>query len=78
MSSTVKIGDNEEEVVDSVVTNILKGFVSRAVFGKAKYGTYLDRSDLSILEWIQHAQEEHMDAILYLEKLKLEYQKKHD
>lgn len=78
MSSTVKIGDNEEEVVDSVVTNILKGFVSRAVFGKAKYGTDLDRSDLSILEWIQHAQEEHMDAILYLEKLKLEYQKKHD
>jgi hypothetical protein len=26
-----------------------------------------------VLEWIQHAQEEHMDAILYLEKLKQEF-----
>jgi hypothetical protein len=25
------------------------------------------------LEWLQHAQEEHMDAILYLEKLKQEF-----
>ena len=39
-----------------------------------KYGTNLDRTDLSILEWIQHAQEEHMDAILYLEKLKQLYE----
>ena len=34
------------------------------------YGVNLDRTDLSVLDWIQHAQEEHMDAILYLEKLK--------
>ena len=26
-----------------------------------------------MLEWIQHAEEEYMDAILYLEKLKNEY-----
>lgn len=44
--------------------------------GKKKYGTDLDRTDLSILEWIQHVQEEHMDVILYLEKLKQEYRKK--
>ena len=35
-----------------------------------KYGTNLDRTDLSTAEWIQHAQEELMDGILYLEKLK--------
>ena len=40
------------------------------IFGLNKYGTDLDRTDLSVLDWIQHAQEEHMDAILYLEKLK--------
>jgi hypothetical protein len=73
--STIKIGENEPAEVDSVVTSILQGFVNRAVFGKQKYGTDLDREDLSILDWIQHAQEEHMDAILYLEKLKKEYQK---
>lgn len=58
--------------MDSIVTAIIAKFEQRAKFGKAKYGTDLDRKDLSILEWIQHAQEEHMDAILYLEKLKKE------
>ncbi len=62
---------NSEEVkLDSVVSSVLQQFISRATFGKQKYGTDLDRTDLSIVEWIQHAQEEHMDAILYLEKLK--------
>ena len=58
--------------MDSIVTAVIEKFKSRAAVGKAKYGTELDRKDLSILEWIQHAQEEHMDAILYLEKLKKE------
>jgi hypothetical protein len=30
----------------------------------------LDREDLSVVEWINHTQEELMDATLYLEKLK--------
>ncbi len=40
--------------------------------GKAKYGVDLDRNDLTLLEWIEHAKQEHMDAILYLEKIKQE------
>jgi hypothetical protein len=56
--------------MDSIVTTIVAKFEDRAKKGKAKYGTDLDRTDLSVLDWIQHAQEEHMDAILYLEKLK--------
>ena len=55
---------------DSVVYSIISQFKQRADFGMKKYGTNLDRTDLSVLVWIQHAQEEHMDAILYLEKLK--------
>jgi Nucleotide-diphospho-sugar transferase len=55
---------------DSVVQAVLDKFIDRARIGKEKYGATLDREDLSPLEWIQHAQEEHMDAILYLEKLK--------
>ena len=55
---------------DSVVYAIISQFKQRADFGMKKYGTNLDSTDLSVLEWIQHAQEEHMDAILYLEKLK--------
>ncbi len=59
-----------EPQLDSIVRSVLKKFVDRATFGKQKYGTDLDRQDLGVLDWIQHAQEEHMDAILYLEKLK--------
>jgi hypothetical protein len=58
------------ESVDSIVRSVVQAFLQRAAVGKQKYGTTLDRTDLSVLEWIQHAQEEHMDAILYLEKLK--------
>ena len=61
------------ESTDSVVFSIVSQFVQRSELGKAKYGTTLDRTDLSVLDWIQHAQEEHMDAILYLERLKQEY-----
>ena len=63
--------------MDSVVTAIIAKFQKRAEAGKRKYGTDLDRTDLSILDWIQHAQEEHMDAILYLEKLKREFVSSH-
>ena len=67
------------ENTDSVVLSVIKQFKGRADFGIQKYGTNMDRQDLSVLDWIQHAQEEHMDAILYLEKLKqleIERQKK--
>jgi hypothetical protein len=60
----------EEVPLDSVVTAVIDMFKSRAAFGKQKYGTDLDRTDLAPLDWIQHAQEELMDAILYLQKLK--------
>lgn len=56
--------------MDSIVATIVEKFMKRSEEGKKKYGTTLDRTDLSVLDWINHAQEEHMDAILYLEKLK--------
>jgi len=62
---------------DSIVNNVINSFVERSNIGLQKYGTTLDREDLSLLDWIQHAQEEHMDAILYLEKLKIQYKKEH-
>ena len=38
--------------LDSVVTGVLRQFVGRANFGRLKYGTNLDRTDLSTLYWI--------------------------
>ena len=55
---------------DSIVDSIIDKFVERATFGKQKYNTDLDRDDLSVPDWIEHAQQELMDGILYLEKLK--------
>jgi hypothetical protein len=55
---------------DSIVDSIVDKFVDRARFGKRKYGTDLDRTDLSLEDWIEHALQEHMDAILYLQKIK--------
>jgi len=59
--------------MDSIVSSIIKQFEERSAVGKAKYGTDLDRTDLTLLEWIEHAKQEHMDAILYLEKIKQQF-----
>jgi len=55
---------------DSIVSSIINQFLTRSKKGKKKYGVDLDRTDLTLLEWIEHAKQEHMDAILYLEKIK--------
>lgn len=60
---------------DSIVTSVLMQFKQRSIVGMEKYGTTLDRNDLSTLEWLKHLQEELMDATLYIEKLKQEYEK---
>ena len=62
--------EQKQHKLDSVVTSIIEQFTTRALMGKAKYGVDLDRTDLTLLEWIEHAKQEHMDAILYLEKIK--------
>ena len=61
--------------LDSVVTSVIKQFEERSIKGKEKYGTDLDREDLALIDWIEHAKQEHMDAILYLEKIKQQYLK---
>jgi hypothetical protein len=56
--------------MDSIVKSVIEKFKERSDFGYKKYGNNLDREDLSLLQWINHAQEELMDGILYLEKIK--------
>ena len=55
----------EEQVIEQIR--------NRAVVGERKYGVTLERKDLNLLEWLQHLQEELMDAACYVEKLKEEY-----
>ena len=53
------------KIEDSVCDKIQQ----RAEVGKNKYGVTMERSDLSIVEWMIHLQEELMDAAVYLERL---------
>jgi hypothetical protein len=38
---------------------------AREAVGRAKYGTAVDRTDLTNAQWRQHLREELMDALLY-------------
>jgi len=55
---------------DTVVNTVVQSFILRSNLGFKKYGQTLDRKDLTPTEWANHMQEELMDAILYLERLK--------
>ena len=55
---------------DRNVENVIKDLRWRAEKGLQKYGVTTERKDLSVIEWLQHLQEELMDATVYIEKLK--------
>lgn len=63
-------------MIDKIVEKVIEAFRKRSERGLEKYGTTLDRNDLTNLEWLQHLQEELMDATLYIEKLKDEEKNK--
>jgi hypothetical protein len=60
--------NREIKVTDSVVDSIIDKFVERATIGREKYGTDLDRQDLSLEDWLEHSLQEKMDDILYIQK----------
>jgi hypothetical protein len=60
------------KIEDPIVVAVMTKFHERSQTGINKYGTTLDRDDLSHIEWLNHAQDELMDAALYLERLKRE------
>ena len=65
----------KHQIKDTIVESVINQFKQRSEIGIAKYGVTLDRTDLSTLDWINHAQQEAMDFCLYLEKIKQEISK---
>lgn len=59
-----------ERELDSIVQSVVQKFEARAKVGWDKYGHDLDRTDLTLDEWLNHAQEESMDFILYITKIR--------
>ena len=58
---------------DPVVERVVDKFVSRSDVGFAKYGVTLEDDPSKMFEWLNHLQEELMDAVLYLQKAKEVY-----
>ena len=58
------------EFRDPVVERVVDKFVSRSDVGIAKYGVTLNDDKSNLFAWINHLQEELMDAVLYMQKLK--------
>jgi len=69
MNTREKWAEMQEEQ-DSIVKSVVNSYKERSRVGIKKYNKTMDRNDLSTSEWLQHLQEELMDATLYIEKLK--------
>lgn len=63
---------------DSNVEAVRQELLKRSVKGFEKYGVTTNRTDLSVLQWLTHLQEELMDAAIYIERLKGEYNGLHN
>ena len=57
-----------EHKTDSIVEAVRADLLQRSQFGIAKYGTTLDRTDLNLRDWLQHAYEECLDQANYLKR----------
>ena len=59
-------------MIDSVVEAVRADLLRRSELGIAKYGTTLDRADLNLRDWLQHAYEETLDQANYLKRAIIE------
>lgn len=56
--------------VDTNVMQVCQRLTHRAETGLRKYGVTTERTDLSLHDWLQHLQDELLDAAVYVERLK--------
>lgn len=58
--------------LDPNVEAVREKFKHRAEMGYQKYGVTTERQDINLYGWLTHLQEELMDAVVYIERLKKE------
>lgn len=64
--------NKQDKVVEAVRYDLLR----RSQTGVKKYGTLLERTDLSLRDWLQHAYEECLDQANYLKRSIMEIDEK--
>lgn len=65
MNITHDFDNCQSDIYKEVITDL----ISREKIGRAKYGTTVDKANLSEKEWMQHAYEEALDFAIYLKRL---------
>lgn len=58
--------------VDNIVEAVRQDLLQRSQVGIKKYNTTLDRTDLNLKDWLQHAYEECLDQANYLKRVIIE------
>ena len=65
MNITHDFNNCQSDIYKEVITDL----ISREKMGRMKYGTTVDKANLSEKEWMQHAYEEALDFAIYLKRL---------
>ena len=65
MNITHDFDNCQSDIYKEVITDL----ISREKMGRAKYGTTVDKANLSEREWMQHAYEEALDFAIYLKRM---------
>ncbi len=68
--TVIKFSKTKTMTEDPIVNKVINRFVTRSDQGMEKFGQSMADNTASARYWIDNAQEELMDGILYLEKLK--------
>jgi len=56
--------------MSNIEKRVIDKINKRAEIGLKKYGITMERTDLTKQQWLNHLQEELLDAVIYIEKLK--------
>lgn len=59
-------------MIDKNVIGVVNQLQSRMNIGYTKYGCTTERTDIDLNGWLQHLQEELLDAAVYIERIKNE------
>ena len=65
MNITHDFDNCQSDVYKEVITDL----ISREKMGRMKYGTTVDKANLSEKEWMQHDYEEAIDFAIYLKRM---------
>jgi hypothetical protein len=62
-------------MIDKNVEAVRESLKNRMEVGFKKYGVTTERTDIDLMGWLQHLQEELLDAAVYVERIKSELKK---